>query len=158
NGVAAAVAAWSATSITTTVPVGATTGPVVVTVNGQSSNGLTFTIVPPPSIASLNPAGGLAGQPVTVTGSDFGATQGSSGVTFNGVPASPSAWSNTSIQTTVPAGATSGAVVVTVSGQASNSVAFTVNSSTFELTSSTPAGGAVGVLTTPITATFGSAA
>ena len=58
----------------------------------------------------------------------------------------------------MPAGATSGPVVVTVNGQATNSVAFTVAASTFAVTDYAPAGGAVGILTTPITATFGSAA
>jgi hypothetical protein len=130
----------------------------MVTVGGQVSNGVTFTVTPGPAIASVNPGAGMVGQPISIAGSNFGATQGSSTVTFNGVSASASAWSGTSIQTTVPPGASSGAVVVTVNGQASNSVAFTVNPSTFELTGYTPASGAVGILTTPITVTFGSAA
>jgi RHS repeat-associated protein len=42
--VTAPTTAWSATSITTTVPAAATTSPVTVTVGGLASNGLTFTI------------------------------------------------------------------------------------------------------------------
>jgi hypothetical protein len=46
NGVAAAVVSWSATSIVTKVPEGATTGEVVVTVLGEASTGKNFTVVP----------------------------------------------------------------------------------------------------------------
>ena len=130
NGTAAAAAsAWSATSITVTVPSGATTGNVVVTVGGQASNGVNFTVTTPaPSITSLSPTSGAVGASVTITGSNFGSTQGSSTVTFNGTSAgTASAWSATSITVTVPSGATTGNVVVTVGGQASNGVAFTVN-------------------------------
>jgi len=131
NGVSAAAAsAWSASSITVTVPTGATSGNVVVTVGGQASNGVAFTIVAPaaPSITSLSPTSGAIGATVTITGSNFGSSQGSSTVTFNGVSAAAaSAWSASSITVTVPTGATSGNVVVTVGGQASNGVAFTVS-------------------------------
>jgi hypothetical protein len=47
-------------------------------------------------------------------------------VTFNGTTASPTNWSATSIVAQVPAGATTGNVVVTVGGQASNGASFTV--------------------------------
>jgi hypothetical protein len=43
NGTVASTTAWSATSITATVP-GVSTGPVVVTQNGLASAGLTFTV------------------------------------------------------------------------------------------------------------------
>ena len=50
---------------------------------------------------------------VTITGENFGpsigAVQGTSGVSFNGVWASPTYWSETDIQVPVPAGAPSGA-------------------------------------------------
>ena len=44
NGLTAAVSAWGATSITAAVPANATTGPVIVTVNGVQSNGMTFKV------------------------------------------------------------------------------------------------------------------
>src|SRR5207245_11706879 len=87
NGVAATPTSWSATSIVAPVPAGATTGNVVVTVNGQASNGVLFTVGAPPSITSLSPTSGPVGTSVTITGANFGATQGSSTVTFNGVAA-----------------------------------------------------------------------
>lgn len=79
-----------------------------------------------PYISGLSVASGPVGTPVTITGTSFGATQGSSTVTFNGTLATPTSWSATSIVVPVPAGATSGSVVVTVGGKASNGMTFTV--------------------------------
>ena len=126
NGVAATASAWSSTSVTVNVPAGATTGPVVVTVGGQASNGVGFTVLQPPNITSVNPTTGVAGQSITITGSNFGAAQGSSTVTFNGAIATVASWSTTSITAIVPAGATTGAVLVTVAGMASNGSTFLV--------------------------------
>src|SRR6266404_2664875 len=211
NGTTAAPTSWSDTSIVAPVPAGASTGPVVVTVAGAASNGVTFTVIvpgtiagtitrssdgtpisgalvealqssvvkgsattatngaysiaslvagaydvrvsatgyltqvitgisvaagatttvnaalsPPPVIASLSPSSGLIGTSVTISGSYFGATQGTSTVTFNGVSASPTSWSATSIVAPAPPSATTGPVVVTVSGGASNGATFTV--------------------------------
>ena len=74
----------------------------------------------PPTITSLAPTSGPVGTAVTITGTNFGATQGTSTVTFNGTTATPTSWSATSIVVPVPAGATTGNVVVTVGGLASN--------------------------------------
>src|SRR5207253_7196183 len=86
NGTAATPTSWSATSIVAPVPSGATTGNVVVTVGGVASNGVSFTVtVPAPSITSLSPAGGVVGTSVTIAGTNFGGTQGTSTVKFNGI-------------------------------------------------------------------------
>jgi hypothetical protein len=66
------------------------------------------------------------GTSLTITGLNFGAAQGTSTVTFNGTAATPTSWSSTSIVVPVPTGVTTGNVVVTVNGQASNGVQFTV--------------------------------
>ncbi len=79
-----------------------------------------------PTISNLSPVVGSVGTPVTVTGSGFGASQGTSTVKFNGVSGAPTSWSNTSIVCPVPTGATTGPVVVTVGGTASNGSTFTV--------------------------------
>ncbi len=80
-----------------------------------------------PTIAGLSPASALVGASVTITGTNFGSPQGTSTVTFNGTSATTiNSWSATSIAATVPAGAITGNVVVTVSGVASNGSAFTV--------------------------------
>ena len=130
NGTVATPTSWSATSISIPVPLGATTGNVVVTVGGVASNGMLFTVTSAsaPNISSLNPTSGAVGTSVTISGSNFGPTQGSSTVTFNGTAATPTSWSAASIVAPVPTGATTGNVVVTVGGVASNAVLFTVSS------------------------------
>src|SRR5271157_439652 len=145
NGATAAPTNWSATSIIAPVPAGATTGNVVVTVGGVASNGTSFTVTAPgPSITSLNPTSGLVGASVTITGANFGATQGTSTVKFNGTTATPTNWSATSIVAPVPAGATTGNVVVTVGGVASNGTSFTVTAPGPSITSLNPTSGLVG--------------
>jgi YD repeat-containing protein len=145
NGTPATPTSWGIQTITVPVPTGATTGPVVVTIGGTPSNGLNFTVGP--GITSLTPNAGASGTSVAIAGSGFGSTQGSSVVTFNGVPASVSAWSDTSITASVPGGATTGLVVATVGGASSNGVAFSVAPSILSLLpSSGPAG-------TPVTIT-----
>jgi hypothetical protein len=90
----------------------------------------TLTVLAPPSITSLSLASGQVGTPITITGTNFGTTQGSSTVTFNGVSAGTATnWSSTSITVPVPAGATTGNVVVTVLSVASNGSTFTVTPS-----------------------------
>jgi glucuronoarabinoxylan endo-1,4-beta-xylanase len=104
-------------------------GNVVVTVGGQASNGESFTVAhtsAAPSTTSLSPSSGVVGTSVTITGASFGATQGTSTVTFGGVRAAATSWNGTSIVAPVPAGAVTGNVVVTVGGQASNGANFTV--------------------------------
>jgi RHS repeat-associated protein len=154
NGTAASVTSWSATSIAVTVPSGATTGNVVVNASGVASNGVNFTVVPPPSIASLSISTGAVGAAVTITGTNFGASQGTGTVKFNGTAASVTSWSATSIAVTVPSGATTGNVVVNASGVASNGVNFTVVSAP-SISSVSPTSGYAGVTVTVAGANFG---
>ena len=95
-----------------------------------NSSGATQPALTVSNIASLNPTSGLVGASVTITGTNFGATQGTSTVKFNGTTATPTSWSATSIVAPVPAGATTGKVVVTVGGSVSNGVSFTVQADT----------------------------
>jgi hypothetical protein len=127
NGTGATPTSWSALYVLVPVPANATTGNVVVTVNSvPHSAGFTVS----PLITTLTPGSGTVGTSVTVSGSNFGASQGSNTVTFNGQSAgTASSWSNASITVTVPSGAQTGPVVVTVGGYASNPVTFTVPAS-----------------------------
>jgi YD repeat-containing protein len=166
NNVTAAATSWSATAFDTAVPVAAATGPVTVTVGGTTSGGASFTVTPSPSITSLTPSSGSNGQGVTIAGANFLASQGSSTVTFNGAAATATSWGDTSIGVTVPATATTGLVVVTVSGNTSNGVAFTVNPNITSLTppsagvgqAVTISGTGFGVMQGSSTVTFGGAA
>ena len=146
NGVGAAPTSWSDTGIDVPVPAGATSGPVVVTVDGQASAGVTFTVTP--GISGLSPDSGPVGTSVAITGTSFGDTQGTSTVTFNGVEGTPGSWSDTGIGVPVPEGATSGPVVVTVDGQGSNGVEFTVTGLAPSITKLNPDSGPVGTVVT----------
>lgn len=80
-----------------------------------------------PAITSLSATSGAVGDSITITGTNFGATQGSSKVYFSGGygqngPAAPieaasyTSWSNTSIVVVVPTGTQGGPVKVMVGG------------------------------------------
>src|SRR6185437_3161608 len=74
---------------------------------------------------------GPVGATLTIQGSGFGATIGFSTVTLNGIALAgngvkPTSWSNTSIVVVIPKTASSGPVIVKVSGKLSNSVNFTI--------------------------------
>ena len=125
NGLASTPTSWSSTTIVAPVPNGATAGPVVVTVAGQASSGAS-NFTPTPVIGTLSPASGASGSLITISGSSFGNTQGTSTLTFNGVTAAISSWTNTSIQATVPNNTTTGPIVVAVNGVPSAGANFTV--------------------------------
>ena len=121
------VNSWSDTSINITIPSSATTGNVVVTVGGLASNGVQFTVTlpapGPPVISGLSPSSGPVTTSVTISGTNFDSF---GTVTFNGIAATPTNWSASSIVVRVPSGATTGNVVVTTAAGASNGVTFTV--------------------------------
>ncbi len=77
-----------------------------------------------PSVTAVSPASGPIGTTVTISGTNFGV---SGAVTFNGIPSGNVTWiSAGTIQAVVPAGATTGSVIVTTGGYSSNSTPFTV--------------------------------
>jgi RHS repeat-associated protein len=154
NGVAATPTNWNDASIVVPVPTAASTGNVIVTVGGVASNGVSFTVLPTPSITSLNPTSAVVGATVTITGANFGSTQGTSSVTFNGTTATPTTWSATTVTLPVPAGATTGNLIITVGGGASNPVGFTVPP-TPNITSLSPSSGRIGTFVTIAGTNFG---
>ena len=78
-----------------------------------------------PYISGISTSHGKVGDPVTMTGSNFGTNRRSSGVTFNGVSATITNFTNGSITANIPAGATSGPLVVKDwEGTSSNQVNF----------------------------------
>jgi hypothetical protein len=80
-----------------------------------------------PQIVSLQPDSAFAGDTLTIAGTNFGATQGSSTVSIGGVTADTVyTWSATEILLKVPASGVTGKIIVTVGGTASNAVTFTV--------------------------------
>jgi RHS repeat-associated protein len=79
-----------------------------------------------PTITGMTPTSGAVGMAVTLTGMNFGASQGSSTVSLNGTSTVVTNWSSASITAIVPTGATSGTFSVTVSSQIAQSSSFTV--------------------------------
>jgi len=143
NGITSQPTAWSNTSITAPIPVGAINGLVTITVNGFADNKVYFYVTP--NITALQSPVGPVGSLVTIVGSGFGSTQNVvSGVTFNGAQATIQSWSDTAIQAIVPQ-TTSGNVIVTTSyGFASNGVNFTVGSAAPVITGLSQPSGAIG--------------
>jgi arabinogalactan endo-1,4-beta-galactosidase len=68
----------------------------------------------PPSIISFTPTAGAVGTLVTITGNNFGSSLASNEVRFNGTTAIVTAYTNTTLTATVPVGATSGPISLTV--------------------------------------------
>ncbi|MDE2758119.1 MAG: IPT/TIG domain-containing protein [Acidobacteriota bacterium] len=134
NGTAVTPSYWSDREIRAPVPVGASSGPVVVTVNGRGSDGVGFAVTASgaetPEVASVSPEAGPAGTEVVVRGENFGpasaVARGTSGVSFSGVWGRPSYWSDREIRVAVPPGAPGGQVVVAAGGLAGNGVPFRV--------------------------------
>ncbi|MEO7909508.1 MAG: carboxypeptidase regulatory-like domain-containing protein [Roseiflexaceae bacterium] len=126
NGIAAAsYTVDSDTKIRAIVPVGAASGKLKLTIAGGSSNSEdTFSMLTPPSPPALDafsPASGPAGTEVTIKGAGLG---GATAVTFNGAPASSfTIDSDAQIRAIVPAGATSGKLIITTSAGSTTSVA-----------------------------------
>jgi hypothetical protein len=82
-----------------------------------------------PQIASLSPSRAKLGDTITVNGSNFGGTQGTSTVTFaktggGRVAATVNSWSGAAIQVVIPNTAAKGDVIVNVLGYDSNGSAF----------------------------------
>ena len=129
NGVnAPTFAVVNGTTVTATVPGGATTGVIgVTTAGGTGSSAASFVVLLPPTVASFAPASGPVGTSVTITGTSF---SGATAVTFNGVSASGFVVNSaTEITVAVPAGATTGVIGVTTpigSGQSAGSFAVSV--------------------------------
>lgn len=116
NGTAATVSASTATKITTTVPGGATTGVIQVTVSGNavsSSTSFTVTTSTAPTISSISPTIGTSGTGITVTGTNFETTASKNKTKINITNTSVSSATSTSISTSVPTFSGSGKVSVT---------------------------------------------
>jgi gliding motility-associated-like protein len=71
-------------------------------------------VLPPPTITSFTPTSGLVGSSVIITGTNFDTTPTNNAVTFSGTVAVVTGSTATNITTTVPAGATTGKISVTV--------------------------------------------
>ncbi|MCX6154586.1 MAG: IPT/TIG domain-containing protein [Candidatus Kapabacteria bacterium] len=117
---------WSSTSIKVKVPATASAGKLSVNVAAYKSNEVDFSVIP--QISSINPTLIITGGVVTINGSGFGTSKGSSFISFNNLNSTlTNSWSYNQINAIVPQGSTSGNLSITVNGNKSNSIAFTLN-------------------------------
>ena len=145
NGAAASFTEGPPGTITTTVPAGATTGPITVTTPGGPLVTTTrFTVTP--ALTSFAPANGPVGTGVTITGTNF---TGVSAVSFGGRSAIFTVNNSGTVTTTVPFGAATGSIIVTtLDGTATSATNFTV----------TPGGPPFGLGATPSSQTVSAGA
>ena len=123
---------WSDTRIVVKVPTRAQSGNVqVVTTNGRSGAKRLTIESASPRITSVSPRRVQYNQVVTVTGSNFGSSRGSSTVRLGSAAISSSSlasWSNTRIRFRVPTNVRSGNVTVRTSAGTSNAIRLEITS------------------------------
>jgi hypothetical protein len=148
NGTWSAPNVASDTSISATVPAGATTGRISVTTPGGTGQSATDFVVGGsgglPRFSDFNPKSGPVGTTVVIDGNNY---NGATAVRFNGTSATFTVNSNTRITATVPPSATTGKISVTTpAGTAQTERNFQVNGPTIH--SLSPNTGPVGTSVT----------
>ncbi|MEA2211040.1 MAG: hypothetical protein QOF83_988 [Solirubrobacteraceae bacterium] len=156
DGAKLTITSWSDSSITFQLPPNSGSFPlspgsasVTVTVAGQTSPPQTLTVAgsvaPTPAITSVQPSNAPAGTAITLTGTNFGATQGANsyltlsqgntswGAPYDGAKVTITSWSDRSITFDLPPATGSfpispgtASITVTASGQTSSSQPITV--------------------------------
>jgi YD repeat-containing protein len=131
NGVTGSISSATANQIVVTIPTGATTGPLSITTpSGSDTAAGTFVVqspAPVPTISGLSANSGPVGQTVTINGANLVDSTGGTEVKFNGIIATVTSATATSISTTVPGNATTGYITVrNNNGSAQSSTRFTV--------------------------------
>jgi sugar lactone lactonase YvrE len=126
NGTAAAVTAATSSSLTVSVPTGATTGKITVQVDSEiATSAQDFTVSPPVgltlTLTSFSPVTGEPGTSITLLGTNFSTTATNNVVKFNGTVATVTAAGPTSLAVTVPAGASTGKITVQVGNEIATS-------------------------------------
>lgn len=116
NGATAAVIAATGNEIIATVPAAATTGPVSVTVDGNTAtSSADFTVIDslrPPVIHMVSPLVGAVGSAVTVAGEWLNPVVGQTSVRLNVKAAIPNSVTNTEVVFPIPANTGSGRVII----------------------------------------------
>ncbi|SDI81875.1 IPT/TIG domain-containing protein [Mucilaginibacter sp. P25] len=125
NGQAATITAATPTSLATTVPAGATTGPVTIVVNNNNAQGPVFTVKAPLTIAKLSATTGVYRDAITITGTGYSEDMSAIQVYVNGKKSDVLSSSATQILFGVPLSAGTGVVKVVVNGATINGPVFT---------------------------------
>jgi hypothetical protein len=115
-----------AATVVALVASGATSGNAQILQNGVWSNAVPFT-VSIPHLTTVSPASGSSGTSVTITGTGFGAVQGTGGAIVLGSTAGQVvSWSDTQVVAAVATGSLTGIVRIQQNGVWSNALSFTV--------------------------------
>lgn len=122
NGI---VDSWSDTQIVLTIAPGTTAGKVYVNAGGTISNAVPYAMIPP-VITSISPTQMTPGTQLTITGTGFGALEGSGFVATANTNANVVSWSDTQIVATIVPGTTGGGLYVQSTNGQSNSVPYTM--------------------------------
>ncbi|UII33181.1 IPT/TIG domain-containing protein [Fulvivirga ulvae] len=126
NDMEATVSSASPTSLTVTVPDGATTGKISITVNEQTTISVADFTVTSVAITSLSITEGEIGASVIIYGANFGTDAADLTIDFNGATSTINDLTNTSITTTVPDNAMTGDVTISKGGRTIRGPVFTV--------------------------------
>jgi YD repeat-containing protein len=116
NGTSATVTSATSTRLVTSVPVGATSGFISVTVSGNtatSPQAFTVTTTGPPTLTSFTPSIASPGTAISISGTNFDSVLLKNKLRFNGALAQVSSGSTTAMTAPVPNQATSGHLSVT---------------------------------------------
>ena len=150
------IVSWTDTEIVATVATGSQSGTVQVRWDGWGSNTMPFGVATA-TITDVSPAAGPVGASVVISGSSFGAEQGSGQVWIGGVAATVTSWTDGAVTATVSAGATSGVAQILQNGVLSNTVDFAVTGGPPRISYITPTSGAPGTAVTIVGTGFGAA-
>jgi YD repeat-containing protein len=120
GGVTAPVNAATSSSISTTIPYGASTGPISVTVNGVTATSSQDLVVRVPGITSFAPTLVNPGANVTLDGNDLNLVSGGTSIAVGGGAAAVSSLTNTQTVFAAPNSGGGPIVVTTSYGQATS--------------------------------------
>src|SRR5712692_628408 len=134
NGVAATVTSATVNQIVTTVPTGATTGPITISLTNPDrsvTSSRPFTVTAAgggaPTITGFTPGIGLPGTSLTINGTNFDTNIANDKTRLNATLVAPTSATGTSIVMSVPSNTTSGHIsVATPAGKAVSSADFYV--------------------------------
>jgi YD repeat-containing protein len=128
NGTAGTVTAATPTSLTVTVPGGASTGRIAATTpTGSATSTIDFVVTAvgagPPTISGFTPGIAQAGSALTVSGTNFETNVNQNLLRVNVTMLSPTSATTTALNTTIPTAAGSGKLLVATPGGTATSSA-----------------------------------
>jgi uncharacterized protein (TIGR02145 family) len=135
---------WTDTQISLTIPLGTVSGKVSVSTNGQKSNEVDYKILH--QISTISPKTAKIGDDITITGSNFGSSQGTSFLLLGSLKITTVInWTDNEIKFKIPSNANSGLVSVTIGTDKSNDIFLSLIP---VITSISPLSGALGTIVT----------